>query len=514
MQKLLLTLSPFIILILLTALPKDAISEIKRPVIFIPGIAGSQLTLDDEVVWGKLSSISKLDKIAIDSGPRDPTDGIVATDIIKGVSFLGVEFKKQYSPLMSHLESELKYKLGDDLYVFPYDWRRSNGKNAELLNQFIDNSNLDLTNGIDIIAHSMGGIISKLYIMDNEKDHHVKNLITMGTPFYGSVQMIDTIIRGWGPISFLGGGSDRVRQILLSFPSVYELLPHYERCCVWGRKEEDNRIAFSLMDVDFWKAGNWFQEDESEWLDTLKETLATAKVIHKKLSLPLPSGVKLWTISGTGNLTKFQVYFDPKYITDPDKAIDKYIFTDGDSSVARPIASFGRLDESFPSWSKHGTVFDDETAKRKLRDILIDEGNISPDNISARTLILTTVDGKEIPTIQIDFELDRLQYRPKEPIIATLTVITSASDINAKDVLRLQISSVEGISFEKAQLVKEDAIEFFDFQSSSTKTLTAYQFISHIDVSDIVGLVSVSVADSNLGFHADNALVVEKDTDE
>ena len=69
-------------------------AEIKRPLVFIPGIAGSQLESENQVVWGNLSSIDKLDQLFIEAGPRDPDDKIVATEIIKGVSFLGIEFKK------------------------------------------------------------------------------------------------------------------------------------------------------------------------------------------------------------------------------------------------------------------------------------------------------------------------------------------------------------------------------------------------------------------------------------
>lgn len=510
------SLGPKIALIFLLALVvKPAHAEIKRPLFFIPGITGSQLEIDNEVIWGKLSSVNKLDKLSISSGPRDPSDGVVATDIIRGVSFLGVEWKKQYSPLVKYLESNLGYVLGENLFLFPYDWRRSNAISAQLFKEYLNSIDLDTSDGIDIVAHSMGGLVAKLYILDNSEDHSVVNLITMGTPFYGSVQMLDTVIRGWGPVTSLVGGADRVRQILLSFPSVYELFPHYKNCCVWGKKSgsAEDKEAFLMTELGFWKAGNWFDKDESEWLNTLEETLANTESIQKKLVLPLPNDVKLWTVSGTGNITKYQAYFDPDNISEPAKAIDTYIYTDGDSSVTRPIASFGRLAESFPSWSKHGTVFDDETAKRKLRDILLSEGDISPDNISARSLVLTTIDAKEIEVSEIQISLDKVQYVSTEPVIVSLSIATSEVDLQSTDKIRLRFSTAEGVRFELAQLTRVDEIDFYDYTIDSIDKRKIYVFESTINVEGVSGLVSVAVADTNIGHHADEALIVETSSD-
>ena len=498
--------SVFFISLVLISFNSNA--EIKRPLVFIPGIAGSQLESGDQIVWGNLSSIGMLDQLYIEAGPRDPDDNIIATEVIKGVSFLGIEFKKQYSPLLNYLVDKLGYEINKDFFIFPYDWRRSNLQTAKLFEIFIEHNNLNNENGFDVLAHSMGGIVGKLYILDNAQDHNVSNFITMGTPYYGSIQMLDTIIKGWGNISLFAGGSDRVRKILLSFPSVYELLPHYERCCVWGKKSDANRVTFNMININFWQAGNWFDADESIWLDQLRFTLQEASKVHSKMVLPLPEEVILSTISGTGNLTKFQVYIDPAKVSKPTEAVDTYTFTDGDSTVTRPVASFGRIASSFPSWNKHGTVFDDETAKRKLRDILLNEGAISPDNISAKSLIVTTVDSKTIDATQLHISMDKVQYQKNEPIDVEATIVTSDVTLSAQDSIRVRINSANGTSFEILKFHGSQQIEYYEQITGEFKELTAFQFKSTIKSNYGTGLLSVSLADSNGGNYSDDAIVV------
>lgn len=116
--------------------------------------------------------------------------------------------------------------------------------------------------------------------------------------------------------------------------------------------------------------------------------------------------------------------------------------------TTRPIASFGRLATSYPSWNKHGTVFDDETAKRKLRDIFLNEGAISPDNISAKSLIITTVDSKSIGAIQSHITMDKVQYQKSEPINVGVTIVPTDSTLSSQDSIRIKINSANGTSFE------------------------------------------------------------------
>lgn len=74
-----------------------------------------------------------------------------------------------------------------DLFVFPYEWRDSNIKNAKLLQGKI-NEIKQLTHWpkVDIVAHSMGGLLAREYVESSYYGYDVDQLITLATPHLGA----------------------------------------------------------------------------------------------------------------------------------------------------------------------------------------------------------------------------------------------------------------------------------------------------------------------------------------
>ena len=63
----------------------------------------------------------------------------------------------------------------DSIYIFAYDWRLDNVENARLLINKMDELKRKLKKPdlkFDIIAHSMGGIISRYAAMYGDEDRH------------------------------------------------------------------------------------------------------------------------------------------------------------------------------------------------------------------------------------------------------------------------------------------------------------------------------------------------------
>jgi pimeloyl-ACP methyl ester carboxylesterase len=74
-----------------------------------------------------------------------------------------------------------------DLFKFPYEWRDSNVENAKLLK--IKIQEIKTKNNwpkVDILAHSMGGLLAREYIESDDYANDVDQLITLGTPHLGS----------------------------------------------------------------------------------------------------------------------------------------------------------------------------------------------------------------------------------------------------------------------------------------------------------------------------------------
>src|SRR3989338_8444773 len=82
----------------------------------------------------------------------------------------------------------LKDAIGpENVYVAFYDWRRLID---EIATNYIwpvikEAQALSPTGKVDIVAHSMGGLVSRAYIQSDDYDDEVDQLITLGTPHYG-----------------------------------------------------------------------------------------------------------------------------------------------------------------------------------------------------------------------------------------------------------------------------------------------------------------------------------------
>lgn len=79
------------------------------------------------------------------------------------------------------------YVKNETLFLFPYDWRQNNVLTAGLLKEKIDEIKAETNSSkVDIVAHSMGGLISRSYIQSSEYNSDVDQLIFLNTPHKGS----------------------------------------------------------------------------------------------------------------------------------------------------------------------------------------------------------------------------------------------------------------------------------------------------------------------------------------
>lgn len=92
-----------------------------------------------------------------------------------------------YNPLIERLESE-GYIRDQNLFVVHYDWRQPNAQSAaEYLIPAINNAR-QITGAlkVDIIAHSMGGLVARSYIQGELYQDDVDQFIMLGTPNAGA----------------------------------------------------------------------------------------------------------------------------------------------------------------------------------------------------------------------------------------------------------------------------------------------------------------------------------------
>src|SRR3989344_506851 len=219
----------------------------KEPVIIVPGILGSRLNRvsDDEEVWiDELSmALSKtddfLDDLKLNSSGEEIID-VYPKEIID-VAF-GLT---QYGNLIQKFKDD-GYQLGIDLFLFPYDWRLDVELSSLELDSVIDEAVVNSPTGkVNIIAHSMGGLVVKDYLM-REGDSNVNKLIFAGTPHLGAPKAFNALNFGddFGiDLLIFGLDKNKAKDIAQNMPAVYELLPSREYVSRAGSYVSDARTG-------------------------------------------------------------------------------------------------------------------------------------------------------------------------------------------------------------------------------------------------------------------------------
>lgn len=110
------------------------------------------------------------------------------------------------------------------LFSLAYDWRHDNAESAEALRGLIECVHRFYPDAkVDVAAHSMGGIVTRRYILAHPTDHSIQRVITMGTPWLGAPGNIYVMETGnWLPLLV---PFDTAKYIVGSFPSVTQLGP-------------------------------------------------------------------------------------------------------------------------------------------------------------------------------------------------------------------------------------------------------------------------------------------------
>lgn len=81
------------------------------------------------------------------------------------------------------------YERDKTLFALPYDWRKSNIYTAQLLKERIEEiKGICNCDKVNIVAHSMGGLVARAYIEGNDYQNDVNKLIFLGTPHKGATK--------------------------------------------------------------------------------------------------------------------------------------------------------------------------------------------------------------------------------------------------------------------------------------------------------------------------------------
>ena len=286
---------------------KSARSEaIRNPVIVVPGMMGSKLVdrSSGRIVWGAFDNLSidpdnpkdvRLLACPIDGENLDSfEDGVFASGVLDTlkIQLAGLSLSQQaYLNILRMLgvggyrDEELGLSGAVDYgeqhftcFQFPYDWRRDNAENARRLHQFLlqkktyieaqrkERYGIEEPVKFDIVAHSMGGLISRYYLRYGDQGagdgagqpelnwagcELVERLIMIGTPNNGSAKSLISTHEGFS-FSFLLDSFPS--GMVATLPSIYQLMPSGPNPAVFDDKAGQ---PLDHYDIETWDRRGW-----------------------------------------------------------------------------------------------------------------------------------------------------------------------------------------------------------------------------------------------------------------
>ncbi|XP_055829765.1 phospholipase A(1) LCAT3 isoform X2 [Solanum dulcamara] len=229
------------------------------------------------------------------------------------------------------------YKKGTTLFGFGYDFRQSNRIDKAMNDLKAKLAAAYKASGgrkVDIISHSMGGLLVKCFISlySDVFSKYVNKWITIATPFQGAPGCInDSLLTG---VQFVDGFESNffvsrwtMHQLLVECPSVYEMLPNPDfkwekqpEILVWRKKSKDGNTVVKLERYDASTSVTLFEEAlRSNELNLNGKTVAlpfnfsildwaasTLKILN---DAQLPKGIPFYSIYGTSFDTPFDVSY-------------------------------------------------------------------------------------------------------------------------------------------------------------------------------------------------------------
>ena len=345
----------------------------RRAIIVIPGILGSTL-VDQETgttAWGAFSGGyakpgkpegARMVALPMRKGAalEDLRDGVVATRVLDRlqVRLLGLPVQLQAYFQMIEVLGAGGYRdetlglsgavdWGNEHFTcfqFPYDFRRDNVENARRLQEFILEKRTyiqqemqrrygveDSKVRFDIVAHSMGGLLTRYFLRYGGADlpedgslpaltwkgaEYVDRVILVAPPNGGALETLVNLVEGrsFGPVL-----PSYAPAILGTFPSTYQMVPRGRHGAFVWDSEGQERIEDPL-DVQLWQKMGWGLADEDQdevvqWLlpgesspgerrrvviDHLEKSLTRARRFTAALDRPAtpPSGLHLYLVAG------------------------------------------------------------------------------------------------------------------------------------------------------------------------------------------------------------------------
>ncbi len=270
----------------------------RPPLVGLPGLMGSELVNPQtgEVLWGRPAGLVQGSvnlRLALPLEPGEDTAPLQASTPIQRVAGVDV-----YEGMVETLTLMGGYTVATPsdptpqapCFEFAYDWRLGCEENAARLSSYLASIARSYGNPalkVDLVAHSMGGLISRYFILYGGEDvvgqpdprpnwdgaARVRKLAMLGTPNTGSAGAVLALIHGRRV-----GLAKIPPDLLATMPSMFELMPPPGIPVFFT---PDGRPApLDIYDIATWRDQAWGIFDPRQTGDILRRYA----VLHPKAS--------------------------------------------------------------------------------------------------------------------------------------------------------------------------------------------------------------------------------------
>jgi hypothetical protein len=195
---------------------------------------------------------------------------------------------------------------------------------------------------VDLVAHSMGGLVACEYLSRFGRRSEVDKVVTIGTPFLGSIEAIVKVATG---MSLITGPEprEREREAARVTPALYQLFPSYPGAIIDSAGNDvdifqceniQSSILASLTEfVRMYSVSTRSVDRQSRAAEILEEMLANAKHHRRNVEQFRTSAAGLrqddWlAIIGVCEKTRIQLTIDrdsngPRFLIDEDQFVNE-----------------------------------------------------------------------------------------------------------------------------------------------------------------------------------------------
>ncbi|MBL8030415.1 MAG: hypothetical protein JNN11_04160 [Candidatus Doudnabacteria bacterium] len=382
----------------------EDLENTKIPILFIPGILGTEIAENDELLWANpkmtipANSDNFMDPLSFTSLLKPTSNSTRYTNVIKTISATIGGIELELFDYTSGLISEFTdqgYTENQNFFTFPYDWRygvsgiidQSNNKtNVNLLQEKITEIlNITGSNKINIIAHSNGGLLLKKYVLENPSSHSVNKAVLLGVPNTGAPKAIKVLLEG-DNFGVVGLSDEEMKKIALNLPVVYDLTPSQTYYNAKGS-------FYNLTQEKFLKPPTTQDLNFNEvWDNLLNQKGYNQTAFENSALLHSPEfdnadlrnyGIDLYNIVGCKKATlgKIQEYQYTNLLGETSTSYKAPIFVPGDGTV--PLESATNLPTSqnnkfYALKADHGKMPSQNGIRQKVVNILTDSSLETP----------------------------------------------------------------------------------------------------------------------------------------